>query len=52
MDLGPYIKKRDMKSLSKEIRINQLDPVAFDRTIEEIKYRYYEVARAVLTFRG
>lgn len=52
IDLEPRIKKRDLKSLQKEIRINQLDPVAFDRTVEEIKYRYYEVARAVLKFRG
>ena len=39
-------------SIEKHIRVNQLDPVAFDRTVEEIKYRYYEVARAVLRFRG
>lgn len=52
MDLEPHMKKRDLKSLEKEIKINQLDPVAFDRTVDEIKYRYYEVARAVLKFRG
>lgn len=26
--------------------------MAFDRTVEEIKYRYYEVARALLKFWG
>lgn len=44
-------KKRDLKALDKEIWINQMDESVFDKTVEEIKYRYYEVARALLTFR-
>ena len=29
-----------------------MDERAFDRTLQEIKHRYYEVARAVLKYRG
>jgi len=32
--------------------VQKLDEAAFDRTIEEIKYRYYDCARAILKFRG
>lgn len=34
------------------MKINQLDAHVFDKTVEEIKYRYYEVARALLKFRN
>lgn len=42
------IRKRDLKTLEKYICVQKLNPVAFERTVEEIKFRYYEVARAVL----
>lgn len=42
------IRKRDMKTINKYIKVQTLDEVSFDRTIEEVKYRYYEVARALL----
>jgi len=45
------IRKRDLKTIEKHLVVNKLDPVAFDRTVEEVKYRYYEVARALLLYR-
>jgi len=45
------IRKRDLKTIEKYLVVNKLDPVAFDRTVEEVKYRYYEVARALLRHR-
>ena len=45
------LRKRDLKFLDKQIFINQMDENVFDKTVEEIKYRYYDVARALLTFR-
>lgn len=46
------IRKRDLKTIEKYLRVQTMDERAFERTIEEIKYRYYEVARALLKFRG
>ena len=40
-----------MKATEKHLIVNNLDPVAFDRTVEEVKHRYYEVARALLLHR-
>ena len=45
------IRKRDVKTIEKYIVVNKLDEIAFDRTVEEIKYRYYEVAIALLLYR-
>ena len=45
------IRKRDLKTIEKHLVVNKLDPVAFDRTVEEVKYRYYEVAKALLLHR-
>jgi len=46
------IKKRHLKTIEKYFFLNRINPVAFDRTVDEIKYRYYDVARAVLKYRG
>lgn len=46
------IRRRDLKTIEKYICIQKMDERAFDRTIEEIKHRYYEVARALLKHRG
>ena len=46
------MRKRDLKTIEKYIRVQKMDERAFERTVEEIKYRYYEVARALLKFRG
>ena len=46
------IKKRDLKTIQKYIHDQTLDPHVFDKTIEEIKNRYYEVSRALLEHRG
>lgn len=45
-------RKRDLKALDKDIWISTMDDAVFDKTIEEVKYRYYEVARALLKHRG
>ena len=45
------IRKRDLKTIEKYLVVNRLDPVVFDRTVEEVKYRYYEVAKALLEYR-
>jgi hypothetical protein len=42
------IRKRDTKTIEKYIFVNRLNPIAFERTIEEVKQRYYEVAKALL----
>lgn len=44
--------KRELKVIQKYIKVNTLDPVSFDRTVEEVKFRYYEIARAILKYRG
>ena len=46
------IRKRDLKTIEKYIRVQKMDQNAFEKTIEEIKYRYYEVSRRLLKFRG
>jgi len=46
------IRKRDLKTIEKYIRVQKMDQNAFEKTIEEIKYRYYEVSRKLLKFRG
>ena len=46
------IRKRDQKTIQKHLVLNKIDEDAFDRTVEEIKYRYYEVARALLIHRN
>ena len=46
------MRKRDLKTIEKYIHVQKMDERAFERTVEEIKYRYYEVARALLKFRG
>jgi hypothetical protein len=45
------IRRRDLKTIEKYISVHKMDERAFDRTVEEIKYRYYEVARALLKHR-
>lgn len=48
----PKFKKRDLKALDKDIWISSMDEAVFDKTVEEVKFRYYEVARALLKHRG
>ena len=51
-DVKKLINKRELKVIQKYIKINTLDPISFDRTVEEVKFRYYEVARAILKYRN
>ena len=32
--------------------VRRMDARVFERTVEEVKYRYYEVARALLKYRN
>jgi len=45
-------KKRDLKAIEKGIWFSKMDAKVFDKTVEEVKHRYYEVARALLQHRG
>jgi len=46
------IRKRDLKTIEKYMYVRRMDARVFERTVEEVKYRYYEVARALLKFRN
>jgi len=46
------VRKREQKAIEKIIYVRRMDEKVFERTIDEVKYRYYEVARALLKHRG
>ena len=53
-----YTRPRDLKANQKlteareKIWLNELDERAFEKTVDEVKWRYYEVAQALLKHRG
>jgi hypothetical protein len=46
------IRKRDAKTMRKYIYIDSLQSQSFERTVEEVKHRYYDVAKALLKHRN
>ena len=51
------MRARDAKAAQKleeaqDIWLNRLDERAFEKTVDEVKWRYYEVAQALLKHRG
>lgn len=57
-DLKTFTSKREEKANQKleeareKIWLNTLDERAFEKTVDEVKWRYYEVAQALLKHRG
>jgi hypothetical protein len=50
--MDSFIKKRDKKVLDKIIQHKKIDMKIFEKTVDEVKQRYYEIAYALLRHRG
>ena len=46
------LRKRENKALDKIIEHKKMDVRIFEKTVDEVKQRYYEVAYALLRHRG
>ena len=50
--MDSFIKKRENKALDKITQFKKIDMKIFEKTVDEVKQRYYEIAYALLRHRG